>query len=107
MAQRKTPHPQTCERCPHRFSEVGCPCWVGPEAGLLETNIATGEERMVTGCFYAVLPRLLIHVIRASNRPAAAMESLRNGVSRVAGLIAEMRSPALEGPKPHAQERSG
>jgi hypothetical protein len=52
--------------------------------GLIETNLQTGEERLLTGCFYEIIPKLMVHVIRASNRPAAAMESFRNEV--VTGL---------------------
>ncbi len=69
------PHPETCEKCPHRFSERGCPCWV---KGVVETNIQTGEVRSSEGCFYQMFPKWIVHVLQASNRPAAALESLRN-----------------------------
>ena len=68
----------TCEKCPHRRDKHGCPCWIGPEAGLMETHVQTGEQRQLTGCFYQVIPKVLCHVVAAANRPAAAMESLRN-----------------------------
>jgi hypothetical protein len=87
----RVPHPQTCEPCPQRYSEHGCPCWIDESYGLIETNIATGEERLITGCYYAVMPRLFKHVIAASNRPAAAVEDTRNeivkGFSRVARVL--------------------
>lgn len=82
MAARKKPHPETCERCPHRYSSTGCPCWIGPQAGFVETNVVTGEERFITGCFFQVIPRLMVEVIKASNRPAAAVESTRNEIAR-------------------------
>lgn len=57
----------------------------------METNIRTGEERFITGCFYQVIPRLMVEVIKASNRPAAAIESTRNeiaeGLHRVAQAV--------------------
>ena len=70
-----------CKHCPH---PDGCPAWIGPEHGFMETNVQTGDDRLVTGCFYQVIPKLMIHVVKAANRPAAAMQSFRNDV--VAGL---------------------
>lgn len=95
---RLTPHPETCERCPNRYSKRGCPCWIGPEAGIFETNIETKEERLVTGCFYQVVVRLMSHVVRASNRPAAAVESFRNEL--VERLDMALAHRALSGPPP-------
>ena len=65
-------NPFECKECPE--SEKGCPCWTE----LLETNIQTGEERITKDCLLKLMPRLMIEVIKASNRPAAAMESTRN-----------------------------
>jgi hypothetical protein len=78
----RKPHPETCERCPHRYSKAGCPCWITEKNGFLETNIQTGEERIVTGCFYEVMPKLMMHVVQAANRPAAAVESTRNEIAQ-------------------------
>lgn len=85
----KKPHPQTCERCPHRYSKTGCPCWITPEHGFLEENVQTGETRIVQGCFYSVIPKLMSHVVAAANRPAAAMESFRNETIRGFGMVAQ------------------
>lgn len=87
-----------CEHCPQKGTGRGCPAWVGPESGtiILETNTATGEERPVSGCFYQVMPRLMVEVIKASNRPAAAIESTRNeiasGLARLAGAMPRLLS---------------
>lgn len=81
-------NPDTCEKCPHRTDPNGCPCWIGPQAGFLETNVATGEERFIVGCFYQVIPKLMVEVIKASNRPAAAVESIRNEMFERMGEIA-------------------
>lgn len=78
----RKPHPETCKRCPNRYSKVGCPCWITEKHGFLETNVQTGEQRVVTGCFYEVIPKLMMHVVQASNRPAAAVESTRNELVR-------------------------
>lgn len=81
MLGKKTPHPQTCERCPHRYRAEGCPCWVTHEHGFMETNEVTGDTRPVTGCFYQVMPKLLSHVVTAGNRTAAAVCSTRNEIA--------------------------
>jgi hypothetical protein len=78
---------------------------VGPETGtiVLETNAATGEERAVRGCFYQVMPRLMVEVIKASNRPAAAIESTRNeiviGLARLAGAMPRLIHEPTQIPK--------
>ncbi len=78
LEMARKPHPETCERCPNRYSKTGCPCWIRQTAGFIESNIVTKEERFITGCFYEVMPKLFCHVIAASNRPAAAVEDMRN-----------------------------
>ena len=104
----RKPHPETCERCPNRYEKRGCPCWITEKHGFMETNIETKEERLVTGCFYEVMPKLMIHVIAAANRPAAAFESLRNemllgfqGVAEVLRVGGPPLPPMIEG-KPRA-----
>lgn len=70
---------EACKKCVQYPGEkYTCPAWIGAEAGYMETNVQTGEDRLVTGCFYQVMPKLMIHVVKASNRPAAAMQDLRN-----------------------------
>lgn len=70
---------ESCKKCINYPGEsYTCPAWIGAEAGFMETNVQTGEDRFVKGCFYQVIPKLMIHVVKASNRPAAAMEGLRN-----------------------------
>lgn len=81
-------NPQTCERCPHRHSKNGCPAWVDADHGFIEGNIATGEQRVVTGCFYQVVPKLMVHLVQASNRPAAVLQEMRNETAQAMGQIA-------------------
>lgn len=75
-------HPLTCGPCPHKFNEDGCPFWLRAELGVVETK-PDGETRVFSGCqFYdGLLVRWLSHVIAAANRPAAAVESMRNEVA--------------------------
>lgn len=47
---------------------------------LVMQNPGTGEEKLTKDCGYQLMPMLLVEVIKASNRPAAAMESMRNGL---------------------------
>ena len=55
----------------------------------MHTNIATGEDKLVKDCGYKLMPTMLVEVIKASNRPAAAVESLRNVI------VASMRKRSL------------
>lgn len=77
MFKKPTAHPETCDRCPNRFSERGCPCWV---KGVVETNPVTGEVRATEGCFYQLMPQWIVHVIQAANRPAAQLCQIRDQV---------------------------
>lgn len=45
------------------------------------TNAQTGQEKVVNCSFQALMPAL-VEVIKASNRPAAAVESTRNEIAR-------------------------
>lgn len=84
-------HAWDCRRCPQRNDEQGCPAWTE----LLESNTATGEERITKGCLFALLPRLLVEVLKASNRPAAAIESTRNEIAAGFDRLAASAAPAL------------
>jgi hypothetical protein len=71
MFARKRGGAWDCERCP-KDSAI-CPAW----AELIETHIRTAEERVTKECIFRMLPRMMIEVIKASNRPAAEMGQLR------------------------------
>jgi hypothetical protein len=75
-----------CSKCPGTNDASGCPAWIE----YVETNVATQDVRIEKGCAGQMLPKMMLHVLAASNRPAAAIESVRNvifdgfnGVSRV------------------------
>lgn len=95
-------NPQTCPKCPHRHSKLGCPAWVGAENTIMETNLQTGDIRAVVGCFYQVLPKLMVHVIQASNRPAAVLQEMRNDMTQGLGQIAQ----AVQQMMPRLQEEA-
>lgn len=67
-----------CHKCPQNSGENGCPCWVE----LFAINHATGQQEPKKSCLFQALPFLLTEVIKASNRPAAAMESMRNEIMK-------------------------
>lgn len=86
-----------CRRCPQNNDpERGpsCPAWWE----WVEENTATGETRIERMCGWQGMPKFLTEVIKASNRPAAAIESTRNeivsGFQRIAGVLAAPRPPA-------------
>ena len=61
-----------CHKCP----KEGCPLW-------WKTIWTDGkEEKIVESCGYEQLPLYLTEVIKASNRPAAGVESLRNELKK-------------------------
>ncbi len=80
FGKRVTPHPETCPRCPNRYSKTGCPFWL--EEPVTEDNIATGESRVITGCMIPHIPRWIRASIVSGNRSAAALESTRNAMDK-------------------------
>jgi len=83
-----------CKRCPRTNTDIGCPAWTE----LLETNIATQEERITKDCLFILLPRLMVEVIKVSNRPAAEISAMRcevgKGFVQIASVLREL--PMLE-----------
>lgn len=62
-----------------------CPAWTE----YMETNQSTGEERMQKECLFTAMPKFMIETMKAANRPAAAIESVRNEVTEGLGRIAQ------------------
>lgn len=61
-----------------------CPAWTE----YVETNPASGEERLQKECLFSAMPKFMIHTLAAANRPAAAIESMRNEMSDGLGQLA-------------------
>jgi hypothetical protein len=96
-------------KCPFDFKRL-CPENDGPDGckgwwEILHTHQASQEQKIVKACFLApeMLPTMLIQVIAASNRPAAAAESLRNEIMTGFGLLAE----AMMEDRPHGHLPQG
>ena len=75
-----------CSNCPGTSGEEGCPLWWS----YAETDVLTGAERLTETCGLTAAPKFFEHVIRASNRPAAAIESTRNEILNGLGAVANV-----------------
>lgn len=71
-------HAFHCSACPETNSPKGCPAWVE----LVLTN-PSGDTKIEKSCVLQQLPMLMVEVIKASNRPAAAIESVRENLNTV------------------------
>lgn len=71
-------------KCPE---STECPCW----QELVFENAQTGETKLEKDCLFRVFPKIMIEVLRASNRPAASIDMLRDevntGVSKAIGAM--------------------
>ncbi len=56
-------------------------------------NVQSGESKLVKACGYTLMPVVLSHVVVASNRPAAALESLRNTIAKNQDQLNNFGSP--------------
>jgi len=61
---------------------------------MRETNLATGEEREIIGCYFQVMPRLMEHAVKAGNRPAEELSAMREQV--VNTIATHMATPIQE-----------
>lgn len=64
-----------CSKCPGKSGDGGCPAfwettWTNP----------SGEVKLIKDCAFAQMPLYFIELIKAANRPAAAIESTRNEI---------------------------
>jgi hypothetical protein len=68
-----------CTACKWKGEPGGCPFYVGPEAGFIETN-EKGEARLTTGCFMKIIPRIMGFVVMANGRVGASVDAFRNDI---------------------------
>lgn len=83
-----------CPRTSDPKADAFCPFWA--EHGVVWTNTRSGEEQ-VEHCGARMLVPGLIETIKASNRPAAAIERAGNDMAGLAGVLRgalRLRSPA-------------
>lgn len=85
----KYKHAFACSKgkhCPESNGQEGCPNW----AEIVEENVQTGETRITKGCAPQVMQSMIVHVIKASNRPAAEMGEIRNALIQGFQRISEI-----------------
>ena len=75
----KNPNPQTCERCPNRYRKEGCPSWIKKDLGILEKN--GDQQRLMEGCYFEVMPKLMAYVLGAVEKNSASVQSHRNVIA--------------------------
>lgn len=85
-----------CKACMFKGEDRPCPCWVDAVEGMTEQNAVTGEQRLITGCFYQVIPQLMVHCVKATHRPQAAMEACRNEVNTLRKDLADVMQPIVQ-----------
>lgn len=84
-----------CSDCPRNNDPLrgrSCPVWWEWTA-----ENPDGQTRIERMCGYAGMPVFLVHVLAASNRPAAAIESTRNEIARGLGAVAEQMARGFSG----------
>jgi len=86
-----------CSQCPEKNGDGGCPAWWE----IVWENPQSDEVKVEKSCGLEMMPRILLEVLKASNRPAAAVESMRNEMkkdfSTLLGLASVSISKRIEG----------
>lgn len=82
-------HAFNCAKCPGKGGDDGCPAWWE----TVWNNVADGQTKVIRGCGFEQLPLYIVELIKASNRPAAAVESARNEIANgFEQLVSTMRA---------------
>lgn len=74
-----------CKKCPQSNKEDGCPAW----NEVIMTNVQSGEQKVEAGCFYQIMPSLLVESIKSSNVSAATHSDIKNEIARGYSVIAQ------------------
>jgi hypothetical protein len=80
-----------CSKCPENGGYGGCPAWWE----IVWEKPNTDEVKVEKGCGLEMMPKLLLEVLKASNRPAAAVESMRNEMKKDFGSLLSLASVAV------------
>lgn len=81
-----------CRKCPESNKEDGCPAW----NEIILTNNQTGEQKIEAGCFYQMMPSLLVESIKSSNVAAATHSDIKNEVARGYATLAKAMPEFVE-----------
>lgn len=74
-----------CSKCPQSNGEDGCPCW----NEVIMTNTQTGEDRVVKGCNFQILPFLVTESIKASNVASNTAAGMKTEIARGYAVLAQ------------------
>jgi hypothetical protein len=74
-----------CDNCPEKTGEEGCPAW----NEIIMTNVQSGEDKIVKGCNFQLMPFIMTEAIKASNTSANTFASIKNEIARGYSVIAE------------------
>ncbi len=74
-----------CEECPEKTGEEGCPAW----NEIIMTNIQSGEDKIVKGCNFQLMPFIMTEAIKASNTSASTFAAIKNEIARGYSLISQ------------------
>jgi LDH2 family malate/lactate/ureidoglycolate dehydrogenase len=77
-------HAFNCVKCPQKNGEGGCPAWWETQW----TNALNGEQKIIKSCGFEQLPLYITELIKASSRPTAEMEQVRNEIAQGFGALA-------------------
>ncbi len=74
-----------CHECPEKTGEEGCPAW----NEIIMTNVQTGEDKIVKGCNFQLMPFIMTEAIKASHVSANTFADIKNEIARGYSLIAQ------------------
>lgn len=86
MFKKPEVNPETCPKCPHRFSERGCPRWMK----VTETDETTGVTREKHDCFYEIMARWMTQMAKLAACDAKATCDIRNEVVKRQDALAQL-----------------
>ena len=74
-----------CDDCPEKAGEEGCPAW----NEIIMTNIQSGEDKIVKGCNFQLMPFIMTEAIKASHTSANTFAAIKNEIARGYSLISQ------------------
>jgi hypothetical protein len=74
-----------CDNCPEKNGEEGCPAW----NEIIMTNLQSGEDKIVKGCNFQLMPFIMTEAIKASHTSANTFAAIKNEIARGYSVIAE------------------
>lgn len=67
-----------CKNCPESSNRDGCPCWIE----LIWKHDTTGETTVERGCYFQLMPKLILESVKAANISSAHACQVRNTLYR-------------------------